>query len=125
MRSKSSARRLNGRITLRRAYDPPVTGEGRRFLVDRLWPRGLRKDTLGIAHWYKEIAPSPALRRWFGHDPARFAEFARRYRAELAEKPDLVDELRRAAARPIVLLYGARDPEHNHAVVLRDVLIHG
>jgi len=115
----------NSHITLRRAYDPPVAGEGLRFLVDRLWPRGLRKDALGIDHWYKEIAPSSELRRWFGHDPLRFAEFARRYRVELAGKPDLVDELRRAAAKPIVLVYGAHDSEQNNAVILRDVLIHG
>ncbi|MHB1565530.1 MAG: DUF488 domain-containing protein [Acidiferrobacter sp.] len=118
-------RRPDSLITLRRAYDPPVAGEGRRFLVDRLWPRGLRKETLRIERWYKDIGPSPELRRWFDHDPVRFAEFSRRYRAELAQKPDLVDELRRAAATPIVLIYGARDPDHNHAVVLRDVLIHG
>jgi uncharacterized protein YeaO (DUF488 family) len=91
-------------------------------LVDRLWPRGLTKAEAGIDDWAKEVAPTAALRRWFGHDPERWDEFQRRYRAELKDNPAL-DKLRAlVAAGPVTLVYGARDETHNQAVVLRDVL---
>lgn len=95
---------------------------GTLVLVDRLWPRGVSKDDLQPDLWLKEVAPSTELRRWFGHDPARFDEFARRYRAELggARVDKLIDA---ATPGPITLLYAAKDRQHNHAVVLRDWLI--
>jgi uncharacterized protein YeaO (DUF488 family) len=111
------------RIRLKRAYDPPSPEDGLRVLVDRLWPRGLRKADAAIDRWLKDIAPSTELRRWFGHDPGRWDEFRRRYRDELAAHPDLLDELRGLARAGVVtLVYSARDERHNDAVVLRDVL---
>lgn len=110
-------------IRIRRVYDPPERGDGARVLVDRLWPRGLSKDRAGLAAWLKDIAPSAELRAWFGHDPERFAEFSRRYRAELAGNGAAVDELRSLIAKgPVTLLYGAHDEAHNNAVVLADWL---
>lgn len=111
-------------IRIKRVYEPPESGDGARFLVDRLWPRGVGKESLRLDGWLRELAPSDALRRWFGHDPSRWAEFRRRYRLELAGKPDALAELRAAAARgPVTLLYAARDPLHNQAVVLRELLL--
>lgn len=96
---------------------------GERFLVDRLWPRGVSKDSLAETVWVKEAAPSDELRKWFGHDPDRFAEFAERYRAELEERPEALEPLLKAARKgPVTLLYAAKDTEHNHALVLRDHL---
>ncbi len=110
-------------IRVKRIYEPPDAKDGARVLVDRLWPRGARKDSAKLALWLKDIAPSAELRRWFGHDPARFAEFSRRYRAELSANKDAVarmDEL--AKAGPVTLLYAAHDEEHNNARVLADYL---
>lgn len=114
-----------GEIELRRVRD--VVGlprEAPTYLVDRLWPRGVRKDALDIDAWLKDVAPSTGLRRWFGHDSTRWEGFRERYRAELDADPDaarpILDALRNG---PIVLLYGARDPEHNQAVVLREWLL--
>ena len=110
-------------ITVERVYDA-VRGErpkGELFLVDRIWPRGVRKSALEGALWVKEAGPSSELRAWFGHDPARFAEFAHRYRAELADRPKVLEPILAAARRgPVALLYSARDEEHNQAVVLRE-----
>lgn len=111
-------------IRLKRAYEPPSPGDGARVLIDRLWPRGLRKVEAGIDRWLKEIAPSTELRRWFGHDPERWEEFQRRYLAEIAGHADLLDELRETArGGRLTLVYSARDERHNDAVVLRDVLM--
>jgi uncharacterized protein YeaO (DUF488 family) len=110
-------------VALKRAYERSAPGDGMRVLVDRLWPRGLSKTQLAIDFWLKDAAPSDALRRWYGHDPRRWASFAARYRTELARRPDLLhllDELRRRGR--VTLLYGARDTAHNNAVVLRQVL---
>ena len=110
-------------IRVKRIYDPPDRSDGARVLVDRLWPRGARKDTAKLKLWLKDIAPSAELRRWFGHDPTQFAEFSLRYRAELSANKDAVgqvDDL--AKAGPLTLLYAARDTEHNHARVLADYL---
>jgi uncharacterized protein YeaO (DUF488 family) len=110
-------------IRLKRIYDPPNRADGARVLVDRLWPRSVRKETADLTLWLKEIAPSAELRRWFGHDPERFVEFSRRYRAELSANKDAVsrlDDLIRAG--PVTLLYAARDTEHNQARVLSDYL---
>jgi uncharacterized protein YeaO (DUF488 family) len=110
-------------IRIKRAYEPPAPADGARVLVDRLWPRGVSKKTLALDRWDKEIAPSDALRRWFGHDPARWEEFRRRYKAELKQHATLLEALRELAGRaPLTLVYGAQDEAHNDAVVLREVL---
>ena len=110
-----------GMIALARVYDHD--GKGRRFLVERLWPRGVRRDTLRLEGWLPEVAPSHELRRWFGHDPSRWAEFRRRYFAELDGNPDAWQGLLHAAtAGDITLLYSSRDRERNSAVALRDYL---
>jgi uncharacterized protein YeaO (DUF488 family) len=108
-------------VHLKRAYERPQASDGHRVLVDRLWPRGLRKDASQLDEWLKDVGPSDALRKWFGHDPRRFGEFERRYARELHEEPAeaLVDSLaRRAARETVTLVYAARDDEHNNAVVL-------
>lgn len=110
-------------IQIKRAYAPPSPEDGVRVLVDRLWPRGLTKSDAAIDRWIKDLAPSTELRRWFGHDPTRWDEFRRRYRAELSQRSDLLDELRALAKRGrLTLVFGARDELHNQAVVLRDLL---
>ena len=110
-------------IQVKRIYDPPERKDGARVLVDRLWPRGVRKERAELTLWLKDIAPSDELRRWFGHDPARFAEFSRRYRAELTANSEAVDRLRDLMkAGPVTLLYAARDTEHNEARVLAEHL---
>jgi uncharacterized protein YeaO (DUF488 family) len=112
-------------VRIRRVYDPPAPDEGYRVLIDRLWPRGLRKDQLPLDAWLRELAVSDGLRRWFGHEPARWEEFRQRYRAELLapERRPLLEELaRRARDGTVTLLYGARDPQHNNAVVLAELL---
>jgi uncharacterized protein YeaO (DUF488 family) len=113
-------------VRLKRAYLPPSSEDGARVLVDRLWPRGLRKSDAGIDRWLKEAAPSTELRRWFGHDPSRWAEFRRRYKAELSGNAESLNELRAMAQNGrLTLVYAARDELHNEAVVLRDVLTKG
>jgi uncharacterized protein YeaO (DUF488 family) len=103
----------------RRVYEPPAADDGARILVDRIWPRGLTKEAAALTLWLKEIAPSTDLRKWFGHDPARWAEFQRRYWAELDANPAAVGRLRALLRRgPATLLYSARDPAHNQAVAL-------
>jgi uncharacterized protein YeaO (DUF488 family) len=110
-------------VRLRRAYETPSREDGLRVLVDRLWPRGLSKEGAAIDLWCKELAPSTELRRWFGHDPARWDEFRRRYEEELSRQSSLLDELRQnAAGGRLTLVYAARDETHNQAVVLRDIL---
>jgi uncharacterized protein YeaO (DUF488 family) len=110
-------------IKIKRAYDPPAASDGARVLVDRLWPRGVKKEKLRLDECMKEIAPSPELRTWFGHKPERFAEFRKRYRAELREHPDEVRKLRALARRgTLTLVYGARDEVHNGAVVVKEVV---
>lgn len=109
-------------IQLKRAYEPPAVTDGERLLVDRLWPRGLRRDAARLSAWLKDLAPSDELRRWFAHDPGRWPEFQERYRAELQapEKDELLRELAQKAARStITLVFAARDPERNNAVVLK------
>jgi uncharacterized protein YeaO (DUF488 family) len=111
-------------IKLKRAYEPPAKGDGTRILVDRLWPRGLRKVDAAVDQWIKDIAPSTELRKWFGHDPTRWQEFRRRYADEVHGHPEQLDNLR-ACARlgRITLVFGAHDETHNNAVVLRDILL--
>ena len=111
-------------VRLKRAYEPPEETDGTRILVDRLWPRGVSKADARLDDWIKQIAPSAELRTWFGHDPERWDEFRRRYRAELAGHSGTVKDLRRRAREgPITLVYSARDEIHNDAVVLRNVIL--
>ena len=114
-------------IALKRAYDEPAASDGTRVLVDRLWPRGLSQERAHIDLWLKEIAPSTELRRWYGHDPEKFAEFRRRYESELATEParTAVNKLRELAEHgKTTLIFSAHDAEHSDAVVLRDYLMH-
>lgn len=110
-------------IRLKRAYEPPARNDGLRVLVDRVWPRGVKKEDARIDRWLQDIAPSAELRKWFGHDPDRWETFRERYRAELAEQGEPLEELVEAAeAGRVTLVYGARDERHNNAVVLKEVL---
>ena len=112
-------------LRVKRVYDAPSSDDGVRVLVDRLWPRGLKRDNANIDLWLKEVAPSDGLRRWFGHDPGRWVEFEKRYRAELAKNAQNVAGLRDLlkGAKPLTLLYAAKDTEHNNAIVLRNFLL--
>ncbi len=110
-------------LSIKRVYEPGDSKDGYRILVDRLWPRGLKKETAGIDEWFKEVAPSTALRKWFGHDPEKWPEFKAKYLAELKENPawkDLLDSAR--SHQTVTLVYGAKDEEHNQAVVLLEHL---
>ena len=112
-------------IHLKRVYDAPKSTDGTRILVDRLWPRGLKKTDAAVSQWMKEIAPSTELRKWFGHDPKRWEEFRRRYEGELEAKRELLGEIKELARKgPVTLVYSAHDEAHNQAVVLRDKLTH-
>lgn len=112
-------------VTVTRAYDPPATGRGARVLVDRLWPRGVRKEALGLTEWLRDVAPSTELRHWYGHDPEKFADFEDRYRAELADPPasDALARLREyAATGPLTLVTAVKDLDLAHTAVLLEVL---
>ena len=109
-------------IATKRVYEEPVRGDGLRILVDRLWPRGLRKQKAALDMWASEVAPTPSLRTWFDHRPDRFAEFKRRYRDQLKHNPALADVRAQIGNRKATLLYAAKDPAINHAVVLAQVL---
>jgi uncharacterized protein YeaO (DUF488 family) len=112
-------------VVIKRAYEPPASDDGYRVLVDRVWPRGVTRDALQLDEWARELAPSTALRKWFGHDPARWQEFRQRYLKELRSGAyaDLLAHLStRAATGRVTLVYSARDTEHNQARVLADVL---
>mgnify|MGYP001556626508 CR=1 FL=1 len=110
-------------IKLRRVYEPAVKSDGERFLVERLWPRGIKKEALPMIAWLKDVAPSHELRQWFNHDPAKWKEFQKRYRAELTGKPKawqpLLDAVKTGA---VTLLFSAHDLEHNNALVLQTYL---
>lgn len=110
-------------IKVKRVYDPPARADGCRVLVDRVWPRGLKKADAAIERWMKEIAPSAELRKWFGHDPARWRAFTRRYARELRRRPDEVAWLEaRARDGTLTLLFSARETRYNNAVALKDYL---
>ena len=112
------------RLKLKRAYETASPDDGLRILVDRLWPRGVSKAKAALDEWMKDIAPSRELREWFGHDPARWSEFQRRYRAELRQHADELNRIRELARKgTVTLVYSAHDEQHNDAVVLRDVLL--
>lgn len=110
-------------ITLKRVYEKPAAADGTRILVDRLWPRGLTKEKARVDLWLKDLGPSTELRKWFGHDPIRWQEFKTKYRRELKAKKPLLHEIEMHARQgPVTLVYGARDTEHNEAVILKEQL---
>jgi uncharacterized protein YeaO (DUF488 family) len=114
------------KIQIKRVYDPAAPSDGYRILIDRLWPRGLTRESAAVDEWMREVAPSAELRRWFGHEPERWAEFRKRYREELQHEPAAaaLTHLREIAAhqRVTTLLYGAKDEAHNNAAVLLEIL---
>ena len=114
-------------LQIKRAYEPPAKSDGTRILVERLWPRGIKKEVLKLDAWLKEVAPSTALRKWFGHEPAKWAEFQRRYRVELNGHPEAWQPILDAAAKgEVTLLFSSHDAEHNNVVALRAFLLeHG
>jgi uncharacterized protein YeaO (DUF488 family) len=110
-------------IRLKRAYEAASPDDGVRFLVERLWPRGIRKTELRIDGWLKDVAPSDTLRRWFGHDPDKWEEFQRRYAAELESRPEALSPIQSAARHGrVTLIYSAHDTEHNNAVALKQYI---
>jgi len=112
------------RLAVKRAYEPPASSDGQRVLVDRVWPRGVKKEALALEDWMKELAPSTKLRKWFGHDPEKWGEFRKRYFRELDARPEAVAALlQRCAKSKVTLVYGAKDSAHNQAVALKDYLM--
>jgi uncharacterized protein YeaO (DUF488 family) len=110
-------------IAIKRAYDNPAPQDGVRILIDRLWPRGVSKNKLNLDAWPRELAPSTELRKWYGHDPARFAEFRRRYKAELAQRPDELSTLRdMVKGRTATLITATHEVDLSHAEVMRSIL---
>jgi len=115
--------RRSRRIRVKRVYEPARREDGRRFLVDRLWPRGIKRETLSLDAWVKEVAPSDTLRRWFAHDPYRWDEFRRRYAAQLDRRPEAWGPILEAARKgTVTLVYSARDSRHNNGVALKGYL---
>ena len=113
-------------VRVKRAYDPAEDGDGYRILIDHVWPRGVSRERARLDDWARELAPSDELRKWFDHDPGRFAEFRARYRDELADQSQRLEELRRRARRgALTIVYAARDRQHNNAVVLSELLRDG
>ena len=114
---------MSEQIRLKRIYDPAEPGDGYRVLVDRVWPRGVRKADAALDEWMKDLAPSRELRQWFGHDPERWEDFSAAYKAELAQHPKFLEALLEVLRnKTVTLLFSARDRVHNQAAVLRDVL---
>lgn len=113
-------------ISIKRAYDPPTPQDGVRILVDRVWPRGLTKESLELHSWLKDVAPSTALRKWFAHDPKKWAEFQRKYFAELEANKEALEPIRDSVKKQnvVTLIYSARDSEHNNALALKEYLKH-
>lgn len=110
-------------ISVKRVYEPAHAADGTRFLVERLWPRGVKKSVLNVEGWLREVAPSTELRQWFSHDPAKWNEFRRRYFAELDTQPEVVQPLLEAARqRKVTLVYSSHDQQHNNAVALKEHL---
>ena len=110
-------------VRTKRIYDPAEPDDGYRVLIDHIWPRGVSRERARLDDWARDLAPSDELRKWFDHVPARFTEFRARYRDELADRSERLDELRaRAASGPLTIVYAARDREHNNAVVLTELL---
>ncbi len=110
-------------VKIKRAYDPPSSDDGRRILIDRLWPRGLKKEEAQVDEWLKDLAPSTELRKWFGHDPAKWHEFKRRYGEELGEKTDQLTRIKAEARKgTVTLVFSAKDAEHSNAAFLKELL---
>ena len=109
-------------IKLKRAYEPPAESDGRRILVERLWPRGITKQHAAIDLWMKEIAPSAELRKWYAHDVEKWLEFKKRYLKELNSNKDQLLQLRELIKKPVTFIYAAKDEQHNSALVLKDLL---
>jgi uncharacterized protein YeaO (DUF488 family) len=113
-------------VRTKRIYDPAEPDDGYRVLIDHIWPRGVSRERARLDDWARDLAPSDELRKWFGHDPGRFAEFRARYRDELADRSERLAELRAlAASGPLTIVYAARDREHNNAAVLSELLREG
>ncbi|MBS4168451.1 DUF488 domain-containing protein [Parachlamydia sp. AcF125] len=110
------------KIKLKRVYDPVSPQDGVRVLVERLWPRGIKKENLKYDLWLKEIAPSPDLRKWFAHDPAKWGAFQEKYREELDKNPAAIQKIKNLNSKMITLLYSSKDTEHNNAVCLKNYL---
>ncbi len=114
------------KIHLKRAYEPAQSSDGKRILVERLWPRGITKEEAGLDAWAKDVSPSPELRKWYAHDPEKWPEFQKRYRAELEANGEAVEELRKTIGRgPVTFVYAAKDEERNSAALLREYLLEG
>jgi len=110
-------------VTIKRAYEEPESSDGIRILVDRLWPRGKTKEALKIKEWMRDIAPTPELIKWFGHDPSKWLKFKVKYKEQLEKKGDLINKLKQLSIQGILtLVYSAKDTEHNNAVVLKEAL---
>ena len=110
-------------VKLKRVYDQPEKSDGKRVLVDRLWPRGVKKEDAVLDLWLKDIAPSNELRKWFSHDPSKWQEFRKRYRDELKDKPGMVEDLKKMTRQgTVTLLYAAKDADRNNAVVLKEMI---
>ena len=110
-------------IQIKRVYDPPGPGDGKRIFVDRLWPRGIKKENLKMDEWLKEIAPSDQLRKWFSHDPKKYGEFKKKYARELENKTEILARIKTEAKKGgVTILFSAKDTEHNNATVLKELL---
>ncbi len=109
-------------LKIKRVYETPSRGDGKRILIDRLWPRGLKKEEVQVDEWLKELAPSTELRKWFGHDPAKWAEFKKRYKKELSGKSDLIKRIKAEARKgTVTLVFSASDAEHSNAAFLKEL----
>jgi uncharacterized protein YeaO (DUF488 family) len=110
-------------LKIKRIYDPASPDDGKRILIDRLWPRGMKKEDAKIDEWLKDIAPSDALRKWFAHDPRKWKEFMERYKKEIKDKGEILARLKKEVKqKDVTLLYSARDEEHNNAIALKEML---
>ncbi len=110
-------------IKIKRIYEPASPDDGKRVYIDRLWPRGMKKEEVKMDEWLKDISPSDNLRKWFGHDPAKYAEFKKRYKKELEKQSEILERLRKEGKKgTVTLLFSARDVEHNNATVMRELL---
>lgn len=116
-------RRQRPMVKIKRIYDPASPDDGKRIYIDRLWPRGMKKEEVKIDEWLKEISPSGTLRKWFGHDPSKYEEFKRRYMKELEKHSEILERIKKEAKKePVTLLFSAKDVEHNNATVMEELL---
>ncbi len=110
-------------IRIKRIYDPAAPDDGKRIYIDRLWPRGMKKEEVKMDEWLKEVSPSDSLRKWFGHEPSKYAEFKKRYTKELEKQSEVLERIRKESKKETVtLLFSAKDVEHNNATVLKELL---